>query len=482
MEYSITIPLSQIQHIHKIWQYSAVYNNKIWPRSASKIRQKVFDMKSLTSVADCKKGIHYLPIDLAKIIADTYRDYIIGKWFDFKFVDQELQDAVSLHKPNIQNTLYRMLSKQSYIWYGVIYIKDNGNNTFAIRDIPPHNYYPKTDGLALGEWYDQINQHNIISVKKENWQIFSYVLSINKSLDWYTYQYTKHKWSFGDTYDANKIFNQDNMVEEYMWHHTKSDYLPIFVFNNDYINDYEDKDNINYMDVFGESDLAVIREIYGSLIDRLTMGDIDFNKNWLPKIILPDSFVEFVKSMNSNQTPEQLTNMIRTFERYLSGKDEIIPQYLTKDTSYLDMGIRFMELITRYISSITRIPLSFFNINESAWEERVGAINKKLEPFYYKIEWKRNSIVFELQNMIAYIWYILTGKYELPSIVFPQLKDNTIADIANEVQSLVEQEIISRKTAYKLIMNADDSAYDQERKQILLERATDFTLSWWLWN
>jgi hypothetical protein len=107
------------------------------------------------------------------------------------------------------------------------------------------------------------------------------------------------------------------------------------------------------------------------------------------------------------------------------------------------------------MAAISRIPVSYFGIEEKSGNLLDGTMTKMNERFMKKIIAKRNTTTPIMQRMIAYIMYVENNEYTEPEIIWPI---NTASDFSSKVEeysTLRTAQLVSQRTAVGKVLDIE---------------------------
>lgn len=444
-------------------------------------RQKVFKIKAFLSWDKFKDEILYMCLNYPRLISHRFADYEIGWWFEVKYKNLDDTNKVIERKDfyNIQNKVYRTIVGKSQVGYSVVRIL-NVDWVPKFQRIPVEYYSVNVSWLSIGSDWEDIKEHNIISVEKVR-------NGSKNTYDWFTHidnyikNWTKRIGTYSKfLFDPKFEFKATDLVK-LKWSETL-DYLPIFVFNNDIINDWlvdlktiknDPKSVGSYGRYFAESDYVDVADILQDINDRQSQISVEFIKHLTSKMSLPQSFIDSINNRQakniirvgaekSKEVNDILNQAVDNFEYITHSAWESEAKYLTKDGSMIDRAMKQISSHIRNISAITTIPVYMLAIEESGNNRHLGTDNNEMDSFLNKVEQKRQNYYSTLQRLFAYVGLILHWKYEMPTIKFHRFKAYDISDKATTAETLLNNQLLSKKSSMKFIWGWDDEEVQQE--------------------
>ena len=475
-------------------KYGIVYWNKQSVFTTG-IRQEVFLMKTKQTKSETKDKLLYIPVNISKVIAEVTADYAVGG--GLKVWEDQKEFEEMNEKLNLNIKLRNAVKKMSYMGYGIIRVRhESTSKTVKIEDvkidiIPVRNYYPSFNGLKVGGWIDDIQQHIIMEeVEEYEWKhkkMYTY-------LDVYTKEgtgrrYTKEKYKSNGNGNKQSYVNTTSMREfekpvEYE-DMGLLEYLPLFIVNNTTL---DDEDETIGNDIFGASDLKDIMELLQEYNDRYSQISVEFIKHLNSSISIPS---QLWRSITTNKkrdilNAKQWNTVVKsegftidwTDKVYTHGAGEQPAQYLTKDIQ-TDKALVRLEKVIKDIAFITTIPTQFFSAKEEATQETTAtSIIYGRDRFNKMIKQKQLSIKPTLQKLFAYIWYLVDNTYEIPAIEFidpTPIDRNVDADFYIKTKDawLVSDEEVMSKIFWR-----DEEKIEKEKTKIQEKEQINANIQW----
>lgn len=472
-----------------------MYSNRQSYFTSTMFRENIYDIKSHLSNYTNKTERLYIPINYARLISHTFADYEVGWWFKVLFNgDEDTEKFDELREQtDFDSKIYKAMVKKSSMWYSVLRVIEDekmpDGEKIKIEAIPTKNYFPNLDWLHLWATINDVKEHNIVSIVKEGKEYVVYIDSYQKEENWRKRIYGKYRYMPDFIFDEPEVI--DIIDEETL------DHLPLFIFNNDLINDEDNEvdDPTNWKkptdeqsdflignSFFAESDYADCADIIQEINDRNSQVSVEFIKHLWSKMSVPNSFYKSLQTLKENMkrkaeaewltVPKNMNNEA-FFEWLVHWDGENPAQYITRDSSYISVSFEHIEKQIRFLSAITRIPQSFFSLEESSGKQQVGTMEKQLERFYMRVNQKRKSMASTLKRMCAYIMFRSTWKYEMPSISFKELQAKEFDSKVLSFTQLYGSWLVSRNRALVELFHYDEKELEKEIEEIEQEKEVD---------
>lgn len=460
---SVVIKKSVIEYVLSKEKYSSVISNRIGAFSDS-LRKQIFAYKSFYTNSLEKDKLLYIPVNYAKIIPFSFKKYVM-KWYKITW-EQDVKDTISsiMSETRWEYKIMRAVEKQSSIWYWVIRLRKRDND-IIMENIPAKNYYPSFDWLSI--WWDirDIPEHTIMSIIDDESDMTKKVAQVDhyfKVWDKRYWQYSKH--SISKNWRWKIEYNEWNLIWEVI--EESLDHLPIFIFNNDVNNDEDESKEWNTMsnDYLWDSDLQWCMEILQEINDRVTQVSVELIKNMASKMSIPESHAKLI--INQAKEWNLDPNALPSFERWSHAQWENPPQYITKDWSYVTIAREHIKDMINHLSAVSDIPPSFFWLDTDWTNEKVWALNKKMERFYMRCEDKRVAIKSELERLFWVMVYYKNGTYSEIKVQFEELNIYDFSSLSTSITQLLDAQLISQKTAIQKLYWITSEEADEEIKEI----------------
>lgn len=467
-------------------KYVDVYNNRVSHFAKDwTFRSEIFKLKSFISNCKYENDILYIPINYSKSIVRAFTSYVT-KGFDFDFQDEEVEAEVqrALRNGKFGGKLSKWANKQSYLGFGIMRVRfDEPNNRVIFDNIANKYYYGHTEWVGIWSDFLDIPAHTILNIYKdvELDKVVAQVDHYYKFNDKRIWQYSTHEYTSNSTTNVGREFDIKNAIWEVQ--EEVLDFLPIFVFNND------DNDDENEIDddlqrrikehrtpgtleevpspVFWTSDLVDTLDIQQEINDRTTQISKEFIQHLNSKVSYPESFAKRVqKAYSQGKEKDDAHIVLPTTERTSHAQGETPAQYTSKDVQHLALSFTHLDRMVKWLSAVTNVPGKFLGLDIGGSNEKVGALDKQFELFYYRVQNKREMAKPEIERMLAYVAWLLTGRTDLmPTVTFEPLKKT---DIESNVKVYAEAKaawLVSRETAVSKTFDLNE-----EETQIELEK------------
>lgn len=458
-----------IKQKHK---FAIIYANQNSQFAEKNYRKKAYTIKSDLAHDFDKDEYLYIPVNLWRAITRIFKDYVIGMWYSVDFWNEENNQAfVELSdKIKLKLILDEAISNQSSIWYSIVRVRKtikDWKEMPRLEFIPLPNYCANMEWLSIGDEFEDIKEHFIFSIQKdEQGKKYMYVDRYEKLDNWWM-------WYYGEKWDYNKDFIFKNRIEE--WVEEKLDDLPLFIFNNDLTNpnivsDLDDrlwrKDVWEIPRYFNQSDYVDLADLFQEINDRWSQISVEMIKNLTSKMSVPAWFKDAINAQNLRK---------RNWEKMFSDNPDFLihnpwetpAQYITKDWSYLDMTIQqYIPMLLKFIWFVAWIPSSLLS-NAIFWGNApVWTADKERQVFYSRIESKQQRIYNSMQRMFVMLMKYLNKTVEYPTIRF---KRPAVYDMAERTATAIQQMnagIMSKESAIGYIMGYDEVEIAEELDKI----------------
>lgn len=171
-----------------------------------------------------------------------------------------------------------------------------------VEKIPITSYFCSTDGVSVGARFEDIPEHNIMSIYEEEVdgksEIFVQIDNYKKQGEQWLGTYATYAYSPKGNYDSGNI--KSTPIIETL------DYLPLFLFNSENVEDdmlegedIKDQKGSGLLKMFfSESDYVDIMDIIQDINDRQSQISVEFIKHLGSKISLPKSYFDAMKNLN----------------------------------------------------------------------------------------------------------------------------------------------------------------------------------------
>ena len=455
-------------YIKSKYRFAQMYANQLSKFGENNFRKKVFSIKSNLGNNDFQDEQLYIPINIARAVTRTFTNYVIGKGFSVDFGDNELNKLFVDISDNLklQTLLNEAVDNQSCIGYSIIRVRSK-DNTARVEIIPVANYLANMEGLTIWDGFEDIKEHFVFSVIKQNDRKVFYVD-----------RYEKNQWGwngyYGEIWDYNENFILSKRIEEAQTEENL-EYLPIFLVNNDLKNSHTTSEDVfkdtlgNIPRYFAQSDYVDIADILQELNDRGSQISIEFVKNLTSKMSLPSSFKASEKAQGLRKVVDDTLPKKPNPDYILHGHGEQPAQYITKDGSYLSISIQhYIPMLLNFISLTTTIPTSMLG-GEALFggNNPVGTTEKEFERFYARVSSKQEILYTSLQKIFVAIMRA-SGKEvkKLPTIKFKKVQTWDVGQRTDIAASQMNMGIMSKISAMQFAMGYDEIEAKEEIKRI----------------
>ncbi len=382
------------------YRFAQMYANQLSKFGENNFRKKVFSIKSNLANDALADEQLYIPINLARAVTRTFTNYVIGKGFSVDFGDEgSNKDFVAIADDlKLQTLLNEVVDNQSSIGYSIVRVRTKDNKP-RVEIIPVDNYLANMESLMIGDGFEDIKEHFVFSVIKQNDKKVFYVDRYEK-VEW------SWEWYYGEIWERNENFVLTKILQEAKTKETM-DTLPLFLVNNDLKNTHtasEDfsKDKLgNIPRYFAQSDYVDIADILQELNDRGSQISIEFVKNLTSKMSLPSSFKASEKAQGLRKVIDETLPKKQNPDYILHGHGEQPAQYITKDGSYLSISIQHLwtsvEIGARFL----------FPSGKSAGEKSLGYLSSIIRSIAIGLDQIGNSVCRDMLNrlLITSGWY-----------------------------------------------------------------------------
>ena len=194
-------------------------------------------------------------------------------------------------------------------------------------------------------------------------------------------------------------------------------------------------------------------ELIQDLNDRQTQMSVEFIKHLQSKMSVPESaFRAFqqAKHRQSRQEDGDDSDGI-AFEWLVHGQGEDPAHYITKDSSMLALALEQQDRTLRFIASVTRVPITFFGLEEKSGNKHVGTVIREMDSFLRRVGAKRRGLRPVLRQLLAYAMWLQTGVYSLPRLEFSSLVQDDEDQTVDRVIKLLDAGLITKKQAGEMV-------------------------------
>ena len=463
-------------------KYAIIYANQTNQFSEKNYRKKAYTIKSDLAHDFDKDEYLYIPVNLGRAITRIFKDYVIGMWFSVDFWNDEKNDKfVELaDKVELKLILDEAISGQSAIWYSIVRVrKDPFEELPRVEFIPLPNYCANMQWLWIGDKFEDIKEHFIFSVQKdENGKRYMYVDRYEKlaPMVWADWKVVKGwKGYYWEKWEYNKDFVFKNRVEEWVEEYLED--LPLFIFNNDLTNpNVVDEQDVKVIQqrgfvweiprYFNQSDYVDLADLFQEINDRWSQISVEMIKNLTSKMSVPAWFKDAINAQKLRQKKDW-KEFVDNPDFLIHNPGEQPAQYITKDAEYLNMTLdKYIPMVLKYIWFVAGIPSALVYNAVFWWNAPVWTTDKEWQVFFSRIDSKQQRIYSQLQRMFVLLMKYLWETVELPTIRF---KRPAVYDINERTMTAVQQinaGILSKESAIAYIRWYDEVEVQEELDRI----------------
>ena len=457
-------------------KFAIIYANQVSKYSEKDYRKKAFTIKSDLAHDFEKDEYLYIPVNIGRAITRIFKDYVIWMWFSVDFWnDEKNQKFVELwDKIKLKLILDEAITWQSSIGYSIVRVRkvlQNWKEMPRLEFIPLPNYCANMQWLWIGDEFEDIKEHFIFSVQKdENGKRYMYVDRYEKNDNWIWWTgYYWEKWEY------NKDFIFKNRVEE--WIEEPLEDLPLFIFNNDLTNPnvVDEMDNKVIQQkwfvgeiprYFNQSDYVDLADLFQEINDRWSQISVEMIKNLTSKMSVPAWFKDAINAQNLRKKNQ---------DKYFSENPDFLihnpweqpAQYITKDSGYLNMTIdKYIPMLLKFVWFVAWIPSALLYNSIFGGNAPVWTADKEWQIFYSRIDSKQQRIYNSLQRLFVLLMKYLGENVDYPTIRF---KRPAVYDINERTLTAVQQMnawIMSKESAIAYTMWYDEVEVQEELDRI----------------
>ena len=463
-------------------KYAIIYANQTSQFAEKNYRKKAFTIKSDLAHDFDKDEILYIPVNLWRVITRIFKDYVIGMWFSVDFGDEEKNAKfVSLSdRIELKLLLDEAITGQSSIGYSIVRVRKWDNGMPRVEFIPLPNYCANMQGLWIGDKFEDIKEHFIFSVQKdEKGKRYMYVdryEKIDNAINEDGNVLKGRMWYYWEKREYNKDFVFKNRVTEGREEFLED--LPLFIFNNDLTNvnvvDATDSKVIQQKGFVGEipryfnqSDYVDLADLFQEINDRWSQISVEMIKNLTSKMSVPAGFKDARNAQKLRKQKEGWKEFVDNPDFLIHNPWETPAQYITKDSSYLNMTIQqYIPMLLKFIGCIAGVPSALLYNAIFSWNAPVWTSDKEWQIFYSRIESKQQRIYSSLQRMFVLLMKYLWEEVDYPTIRF---KKPAVYDTGERTVTAIQQMnawIMSKESAIAYIMGYDEVEVQEELKKI----------------
>lgn len=518
IKFSIT-PSYQ-KRLDETHQYISLYNSSNDPVQQLGYKA-LFQYKSFIRGKQ-DESCHYIKYNLYKIMAEISANCVVGLWYELDFIDEDFvgegdddkyvsgeemnKNIIKYHEEcDMHPKMLNAAKEQSYAGIGIMRLYKNKVGKWKVAPLPIDNYFPWC-APGIGETLQDINLHYVITTYQDDNDKTKYYSML------YEYRYNMEDDVRDMTVEKHNFTNVNNLgldkhitYNESTYISTISEerlpYLPIFFFNNDYTETYNQAMDTTQFGVtsklqtsfgIGRPDWHCVKDIAEEINSTITNVSIELLSNIKSKMSIPKAVSE---KMNRDKKKAMAKQWIRAdqmgmLDRY-SGMQKIdswvnvffheageqIAQYIQKDPSYLDRSFTWLEKIFILVSSVTGIPKSDLGLEENVGGEKVGTSNNRRMTHIASCETKRKLITRTIAEMNYWIAVEQYGrKWGRPKVTFTPLVDNRKDPVT--VCNMYQKWLLSMETAIAEAMWYDAEQVKEEIDKINKGLLTTSKIFW----
>ena len=441
-----------------ILEYMKIYSSNWIVNNSWKIENNIFGINSLKTVQSCSRRNYYTYLSLPYKIASVFTDYILdGMKISSK--DTRVNDYLEKNKEKLAIKLQSILHNCIGIWYQPVdVVGDQEENNIALYK--QNLYYPDTANMYSGGDYSDIKNHRIKKIyKNEKWDINVFTKEYKGNT------LTTYNTTLNQSYTKDETRLDEQVIQ--------FEYSPFFLFSNNIVL-WENSEEIynDFFDYIGRPEIYQVLQIFWYIVDLITYTRIDIGKNWLPKLTVPAHFISWIEAQNQDDSkPISIANS----EFFINWENGDKPEYITKDTAYLEQMRVAIDKMMYQVSNILDIPPNKLWLQEGGNGNITATeIKKSQEWFYKKVQSKRVWFESPIKALLQYVAYVNTGVYAEVEIEWKNLWDNI--DQADTYINMVTNQMIDRRTAVKSILNIWNEEYDEIERNRIEEMKMDWSL------
>lgn len=443
---------------NNVLQYMKIYSSNHIVNNSWKIENNLFGINSLNTVQSCNRRNYYTFLSLPYKIATLFTDYILdGVKFTSK--DAKTNEYLEKNKEMLAIKLQQIIHNSIGVWYQPVdVVGDQSKNNIALYK--QNLYYPDTSNMYSWGDYMDIEKHRIKKIyKDEKWDIKVFT----KEYEWN--KLITYTSSIDNSYTKKEVRIEENTIQ--------FEHSPFFLFSNNIVlSDNNDEIYSDFYEYIGRPEIYQVLQIFWYIVDLITYTRVDIGKNWLPKLTVPAHFISWIESQNQDSSKPISIN---SAEFFINGETGDKPEYITKDTAYLEQMRSAIDKMMYQVSNILDIPPSKLWLQETGSGNITATeIKKSQEWFYKRVQSKRVWFEKQIKELLQYVAYINTGTYSEVDIEWKNLWDNL--DQADTYINMVTNQMLDRRTAVKSLLNIWNEAYDEIEKNRIEEMKSDGSL------
>ena len=463
-------------------KYAIIYANQTSKFAEKDYRKRAFTIKSDLAHDFDKDEYLYIPINIGRAITRIFKDYVIWMWMSVDFWNDETNEEFVQLSDEIKMKLVldEAITNQSSIGYWIVRVRKvvkDWKEYPRLEYIPLPNYCADMTWMWIWDEFEDIREHYIFSIQKdETWGKYLYVDRYEKVENgWIWYYWEKRN------YNRDFVF-KDKIAD---WVEEKLEDLPLFIFNNDLTNaNVVDEWDIKVIQqkwyvgeiprYFNQSDYVDLADLFQEINDRGSQISVEMIKNLTSKMSVPAWFKDAINAQKLRKK-EQWKDFVENPDFLIHNPWETPAQYITKDSSYLNMTIQeYIPMLLKFIWFVAGIPSALLS-NAIFWGNApVWTADKERQVFYSRIESKQQRIYSSLQRLFVLLMKYKGKVVEAPTIRF---KKPAVYDMQERTQTAIQQinaKIMSKESAIAYIMWYDEVEVQEELDRITQEEKDSY--------
>ena len=459
------------EFIKKNHKNALIYSNNISKFAEKSFRGEAFKIKSDLAHNVNQDEYLYIPVNLGRVITRIYTDFVIGMWFAVDFwKDETNQKFVEISdKIQLQIKLNEAINNQSSIGYGLLRLR-NKDGKPRVELIPLPNYLANMDGLSIGDTFEDIKEHVIFTVQKdEDGKSYFLVDRYEKEGDVRRGYYKERRANNGNFILTERLLEAEE--EETL------ESLPLYLFNNDLDNPHVvgndeqirhlQKDDIGEIPrYFHQSDYVDLADLFQEINDRGSQISVEFIKNLTSKMSVPAGFVN-AQTVAALKKDAESNKFTKNPDFLVHNPGEEPARYIEKNAEYVKVSISdYMPYLLKLVGFLASIPTVLLANAIYGANNPVGTTEKEFTPFYSRV-WKKQQMIYSsLQRLFKDLMYIEWIKTDLPTIRFKKPAAYDIGERTNTAVQQMNAGIMSKASAIAYTMGYDETEVQEELDKI----------------
>ncbi len=454
-----------------------IYSNNISKFAEKSFRGEAFKIKSDLAHNVNKDEYLYIPVNLGRVITRIYTDFVIGMWYNVDFgTDKINKKFVELSdKLQLQIKLNEAINNQSSIGYGILRLRKKDDKP-RVELIPLPNYLANMEWLSIGDTFEDIKEHVIFTVQRDEVDGTSYFLVDRYEKEWNKRRgyYKERRANNGNFILTERLLEAEE--EELL------DSLPLYIFNNDLDNPHvvgmdEEIRKLSKTDIgeipryFHQSDYVDLGDLFQEINDRGSQISVEFIKNLTSKMSVPAGFMnaQTVQGLRNGANPEN-KKFSKNPDFLVHNAGEEPAKYIEKDATYVQVSIKdYMPYLLKLIGFLASIPTVLLANAIYGANNPVGTTEKEFTPFYKRVEKKQQMIYSSLQRLFKDLMLYAGITTDLPTIKFNKPTAYDIAERTNTAVQQMNAGIMSKSSAIAYTMWYDEQEVQEELDKIAEE-------------